>query len=223
MKKTLIVLCGTALLLVGLFCFGFVATTTAQPAGEPGMFPWQNARAMEVKMQIAKEKDCTDAIKMISGIADATVVTHKRLNWDRNAWARTHLTSVGVFVEAIDNRPLSADTIGAIGRIVAPLFGISDMAEIRIVDTKHHREYNGAGEEMTDGRRQTATNAGNEPRTLESDTLFLNIRGSLDPNYIELLKKRVEVAKAELALLEAEFALLQAKRESTTVSTETSR
>jgi len=183
MKKTLIVLCGTALLLVGLCLFGFVTTTTAQPAGELRTMPWQNARAMEVKMLIAKERDCVDAIKRMRGIANASVVVHKRPVWERNVWARGQVTSASVVVEAIDNRPLCADTIGAIGQIVSPLFGITDMEEICITDRKHSRTYNGAGEEMTaDGSRQRA-----------------EIVSPVDPDYIELLKKRVETAQKKLA------------------------
>jgi len=110
--------------------------------------PWQSARAMDTKMLTAKEQDCVAAIKMITGIANAEVVTNRRPAWERNVWARTQIMSVGVFVEAIENRPLSADTIGAIGNIVAPIFGITDMNEIRIVDTRHQRAYDGSGEQQ---------------------------------------------------------------------------
>jgi len=110
--------------------------------------PMLSGRMMDAKMLTAKEQDCVDAIKMLAGIAHAEVHTNKRVAWERHVWARTQIMSVGVFVEAIDNRPLTADTIGAIGNIVAPIFGITDMNEIRIVDTKHHRAYDGTGEEQ---------------------------------------------------------------------------
>ena len=137
MKKTIIVLCGTALLLVGLFCFGFVATTTARPAVSPGINPWQFARAGEIKMLTAKEMDSADAIKRLRGIADVEVVTHTG-----------PITSASVFVAAPDNRPIDISVINAISLIVAPLFGVTDMEEICIVDTKHSRKYNGAGEAL---------------------------------------------------------------------------
>ena len=110
--------------------------------------PMISARMMDTKMLAARERDCVDAIKMIKGIANAEVITNKRPAWERNIWARTQITSVGVFVEAIENRPLSADAIGAIGNIVAPIFGITDMNEIRIVDTRHNRAYDGTGEQQ---------------------------------------------------------------------------
>ncbi|MCL2709780.1 MAG: hypothetical protein FWE95_02770 [Planctomycetaceae bacterium] len=110
--------------------------------------PMLSARMMDAKMLTAKEQDCVDAIKMLAGIAHAEVHTNKRPAWERNVWARTQIMSVGVFVEAIDNQALPADTIGAIGNIVAPIFGITDMNEIKIVDTKHHRAYDGTGEQQ---------------------------------------------------------------------------
>ena len=207
MKKTLIVLCGTALLFVGLFCFGFVTTTTAQPAGESGISPWQSTRAMKAKMLAAKERDCADAIKRLPGIANAEVVIHTRLEWDRNAWEQKKVTSVEVFVDATDNRPLVIGVINAIGLIVAPTFGIADMEEIRIVDTKHVREYNGAGVEQERGgvSPPVIDMAIPSPGTTATPASSL----SVDQDYIELLKKRVEVAQAELALLEAEVAFRQ--------------
>ena len=210
MKKTLIVLCCTALLLVGLFCFGFVVPTTASPA-RPTISYWDNPRVAEVKMLAAKEMDSADAIKMLPGIVNANVNVHRHSEWSRNVWTRRHATSVGVFVEASDNRPLDISVINAIGLIIGATFGI-DEEEIRIVDTKHHREYNGAGEALP---RETATvpplpvvnTAIPSPGTTAtpSSPAPLNV----DQDYIALLKKRVEVAQAELALLEAEFALRQ--------------
>ena len=114
-----------------------------------GLGAWDPAKIMNERMITSKEMDCVAAIKMIPGIANATVMTNKRPAWERNVWARTQITSVGVFVEAIDNKPLSADTIGAIGRIIKPAFGITDLKEISIVDTKHSRAYDGSGEEQS--------------------------------------------------------------------------
>jgi hypothetical protein len=103
---------------------------------------------MEAKVLTAKERDCAAAIKMMSGIAGATVVTHTRPAWERNVWARTQVMSVGVFVEATGNKPLPAETIGAIGQVVKSTFGITDMKEINIADTIHSRSYDGSGEEV---------------------------------------------------------------------------
>ena len=208
MKKALIVLCGSTLLLVGLFCFGFVVPTTASPA-RPTINFWDSQRVAEIKMHTAKELDCADAIKMISGIANAEVVTHTRLEWDRDAQEQTKVTSVGVFVEASDNRPLDISVINAIGLIVAPAFGITDMEEIRIVDTKHHREYSGVvyEQERRDVNPPVIDMAIPLPGTTATPSSPAPL--SVDPAYIALLKKRVEVAQAELALLEAEFALRQ--------------
>lgn len=123
-------------------------TGRAQAAMADMITPWVNARMMNEKMLVAKLSDCADAIKMIGGIADARVVANKRPAWERNVWARTQIMSVGVFVEAISNQPLKPDTIGAIGQIVASMFGITDMNEIRIVDAKNDRAYDGTGEQQ---------------------------------------------------------------------------
>jgi len=124
------------------------ATGRAQQAMADLLTPWQSSGIRNEKMLAAKLSDSADAIKMLEGIADARVVANKRPAWERNVWARTQIMSVGVFVEAIENRPLSPDTIAAIGQIVAPMFGITDMNEIRIVDSKHKRAYDGTGEQQ---------------------------------------------------------------------------
>ena len=129
---------------------------SAQQTAAELFSPWQNAKAMESKMLSAKELDSADAIKRLPGIADAIVVTHQCSEWERNVWARKQVMSAGVFVEAHDNRPISVDTIQAIGKIVAPLFGITDMSQISIVDTKSSRAYDGAGVVPTVARPQTA-------------------------------------------------------------------
>jgi hypothetical protein len=118
--------------------------------------PWQNDRVMASKMMRAKELDSANAIKMLPGIANAQVITNTRPVWERNVWARTQITSVGVSVEANDNLPISAETLVAIGRIIKPVFGITDSKEIRIVDVKCVRTYDGAGEEIDTHNRVIA-------------------------------------------------------------------
>jgi len=110
--------------------------------------PWQSKALMNEKMTTATEQACVAAIKLIPGIATAKVISNKRPAWEKNVWARTQIPSVGVFVEAVENRPLKTETITAIGQIVKPIFGINDMKEISIVDTKHSRSYDGMGEEQ---------------------------------------------------------------------------
>ena len=121
----------------------------------------QSARMMDEIMLTAKEKDCIDAIKTIPGIADAKIFKHKRPDWERNVWARRYVFSVNVTVEAIDkNKPLPIETIGAVGRIVGPAFGITDAKDIRreitIVDAKNNRSYNGAGMELIGAQAEYA-------------------------------------------------------------------
>jgi len=110
--------------------------------------PWHAARTADAKMLAAKEKDFADAIRGTPGIASAEIFTNKRPSWDRNVWARTQITSVGVTLEAIENKPLRVDTIGAIGHLAMVTFGILDKKDISIYDRRHCRTYNGAGEEQ---------------------------------------------------------------------------
>ena len=110
---------------------------------------WETARARDIKMFNAKVRDCTAAIKTLIDIDDASVHITQRPEWERNVWAQKNVvTSVSVFVKAVDNKPLSAKTIGAIGSFVALVFCITDMKDINIVDVKHSREYDGSGEEV---------------------------------------------------------------------------
>ena len=129
-------------------------TNMARKAAADALGVWDSSKIMNERMVTAKEIDCARSIKLIPGIAEAIVLTNKRPHWERNVWARTHITSVGVFVEAVENRPLSADTIGAIGRIVKPIFGITDLREISIVDLRHHRAYDGSGEEQSSSQSE---------------------------------------------------------------------
>jgi len=121
--------------------------TTARNLGA-----WDPAKTMTERMITSKEIDCAAAIKKINGIADAEVISNKRPAWERNVWARTQIMSVGVFVDAMDNKPLPAETIGAIGQIIKSSFGIENLKEISIVDRKNSRSYDGSGEEQTPGQ-----------------------------------------------------------------------
>ena len=116
---------------------------------------WDAARTMDKRMITAKEIDTAKAIKLIPGIAEVTVISDKRPEWERSVWARKQVTSVGVYVEAVENRPLSVDTIGAIGRIIKASFGITDVRnEISIVDVKHSRSYDGSAEEISSSQSE---------------------------------------------------------------------
>ena len=144
MKKTLIVLCCTILLFAGLFVFKL----TAQPhlAGTPtqhAINPWDSARTKETKLLIAKAHDSANAIKHLPGITDANVLVHSA--WKRNVWAKSQNSYVTVCVDTSGNNPIDMDIVRMIGRIIASKFGITDMEDIHVVDTKYHRIYDGAG------------------------------------------------------------------------------
>ncbi|MCL2710457.1 MAG: hypothetical protein FWE95_06225 [Planctomycetaceae bacterium] len=197
MKKALIVLCGTALLLVGAFS---IALLTAQ----------QPAHIAELKAFAAKENDCVNAIKALPGIAEVSINAQGCSEWERNVWARRQIVSANIFVKSSGNRLLNQSIIDTIGLIVDATFDITDMDKIIIVDTVYNLAYNGAGEALP---REPAivpplpvinTASPGTTATPSSPALL-----SVDQDYIELLKKRVEVAQAELALLEAEVALRQ--------------
>ena len=110
---------------------------------------WQSARMMDTQMLIAKQQDTVDAITKIPGISSARILTHRRPEWERNVWARRQVISVSVTLEAIENRPLSVETITAVGNLVANAFGVTDRREISITDTRHSRSYDGFGEEVS--------------------------------------------------------------------------
>jgi flagellar biosynthesis/type III secretory pathway M-ring protein FliF/YscJ len=117
--------------------------------------PWESTKMMDTKMLSSKEQDAIEAIKMLGGgssIANASVISNKRPEWNTNVWARTQIYSAVAIVESVENKPLSDNTIIAISGIVAPAFGITNFKEIRIVDSKHNRTYNGAGEEESGGQ-----------------------------------------------------------------------
>ena len=126
------------------------ANGLAQQKAADGLSPWQSSRMVDTKMLTAKTQDAVDTIKRIPGIASASILYHRRPEWERNVWARRQVMSVAVSVEAIENKPLSAETITAIGNIIATAFGITDRSkEISITDSKHNRSYDGFGEEVS--------------------------------------------------------------------------
>jgi len=107
---------------------------------------WADDKIRNAKMIVATEKTCAAAVKLLPGIADAIVQSHKRPEWECNAWTRKNIIlSVNVTLDVIENRPLPEETIVAVGRIVAPAFGITDLKEISIVDVKNNLIYEGSG------------------------------------------------------------------------------
>ena len=210
-KKTLIVLCGTALLLVGAFS---IALLTAQ----------QPAHIAELKAFAAKENDCVNAIKALPGIAEVSINAQGCSEWERNVWARRQIVSANIFVKSSGNRPLNQSIIDTIGLIVDATFDITDMDKIIIVDTVYNLAYNGAGEALP---REPATVS-----PVDSDYLELlkkrveaaqkklawvdamDLAGiSPNANMADVEKARADRALMrigfELELAEAEFALRQ--------------
>ena len=111
--------------------------------------PWHSSRMMDTKMRAAQEQDCIDAIKLIPGISNVSILTNKRPEWETNVWSRKMVTSVSVIIEAIETKPLKIETINAIGNLVAPAFGITDRKEISVIDSKNSMAYDGFGEELS--------------------------------------------------------------------------
>jgi len=189
MKKMLIVLCCVTLLLCGVV----EIKLTAQDAKTPPTSRWENTRTMEAKMRAAQEKDCTDAIRRLPGIANAQVFVNIRSSWDRNVWARTQTTAT-VVVETIEAKPMEATTIVTIGQMMATTFGIAD-ADITIIDTKQSRAYNGAGtlQETADSRRQTAAEVGAKNLLPPPHVATLAQSESVDQEDIESRYKKVAI------------------------------
>jgi len=126
-----------------ILSLGYIAGYNTAYSGNPR----ENGKARNVKLMIAKEQDCATVIKMLPSIADVKVIAQKSSQWERNAWVRKPFVSVSLFVEPVGYRPIPRDTITAVSRIAALFFGIDDMQNIKIVDTKHDRAYDGNGEE----------------------------------------------------------------------------
>ena len=112
--------------------------------------PFHHKKIMESRMIAATERSTADAIKWLPGIADAVVVSLTHPTWERNVWERRQTWSVSVTLDTTCNRPLPNETIVAIGQIVAPSFGITDMTEISILDARNNRRYNGSGEPIVE-------------------------------------------------------------------------
>ncbi len=113
--------------------------------------PWESAKMMDEKKITAKEIDLANAIKRLSGIDEATVNSHLRLDRHNKVWVREEKYSVGVNVKATYNKPLEDNTISAIGILTAKAFGITDLKEISIVDDNNHTAYYGNGAEVSGG------------------------------------------------------------------------
>ncbi|MGL4595023.1 MAG: hypothetical protein ACRCUY_09870 [Thermoguttaceae bacterium] len=119
-----------------------------------GFSPWQNAKAMDAQYLESTARDVEDSILMLPDIVSATVIPNKREEWNKNVWARQTVISVSVNVEANRFAPINDDTISAIGGLVAASFGIDPInaaKEIRIIDSRNSRFYNGKGEDLTGG------------------------------------------------------------------------
>ena len=123
-------------------------TSTPRQDTADNFSPFHHAKIMDTRMIAASERSTAAAIKMLPGIADAWVMSYKRPEWERNVWARKNVISVSVTLDAIEKKPLPDETIAAVGRIVAPAFGITNLKEIAIVDARNTRSYNGAAEEL---------------------------------------------------------------------------
>ena len=108
----------------------------------------QTARIAVSKMIAAKEKGCTDALKLIPSIADVCLfIKSEDIGKD------IQFTSITAYTKSAENKPLSAETIGLIGRFVAAVFGFTDLKDVRIIDTKVSRTYDGYGDEIQVGNR----------------------------------------------------------------------
>ena len=123
-------------------------STTPRQDTADSFSPFHHAKIMDTRMIAASERSTTAAIKMLPGIADAIVQSQKRPEWERNVWARRNIISVSVTLDAIASKPLPDETIAAVGRIVAPAFGITNLKEISIVDARNSKSYDGLGNEL---------------------------------------------------------------------------
>jgi flagellar M-ring protein FliF len=113
--------------------------------------PWSSAKMMDKQEVNAIAQDIADEIMRMEGVASASVIPSLRKDWDRNIWAKKEVFSVSVFVETISFKPLEDNTISAIGAAVQGVFRNADLKEIKIIDSRNSRSYNGAGEELTGG------------------------------------------------------------------------
>ncbi|MDR1270713.1 MAG: hypothetical protein LBK82_14425 [Planctomycetaceae bacterium] len=113
--------------------------------------PWSSSKMIEEQKTNAIAQDVADEITEMKGVASVSVVPSLRREWDRNIWAKKEVFSVSVFVDTISFKPLEDNTISAIGGAVQGAFRNADLKEIKIIDRRNNRSYNGAGEELTGG------------------------------------------------------------------------
>jgi flagellar M-ring protein FliF len=113
--------------------------------------PWASSKMIEERRINAIAHDVADEITHMGGIASASVVPSLRKDWDRNIWAKKEVFSVSVFVDTVSFKPLEDNTISAIGGAIQGAFRNTDLKEIKIIDRRNNRSYNGAGEELTGG------------------------------------------------------------------------
>jgi flagellar M-ring protein FliF len=113
--------------------------------------PWASSKMMDKQEINAIALDVTDEIIHMKGIASASVIPSLRKDWDRNIWAKKEVFSVSVFVDTVSFKPLEDNTVSAIGAAVQGAFRNADLKEIKIIDRRNNRSYNGAGEELTGG------------------------------------------------------------------------
>lgn len=112
--------------------------------------PWDSNLSTSEKMLRAKEADAASSISKLEGVLSAEVIANRRKDWDKNVWARKEVFSVGVNVEPVGYKPLSDNTVAAIGGLISVIFG-ADPSLVRVVDNKNNRIYSGTGEEMGGG------------------------------------------------------------------------
>jgi len=113
-----------------------------------GTSPWESGKAMENKKEQATARDLADAITLLPDIATAQVFPNSRREYNRKMLQFQWIPSVSVVVKAKTNKPLSDDAVVAIAGAVAPAFGVVDYKEIKIIDSKNQKTYNGLGQEQ---------------------------------------------------------------------------
>ena len=95
----------------------------------------------------AREKDCADCFKGNHGIVNMAVFAHQRPAREENVYDGKQVAAVIVYVEVAENE-LSTDTIRTIGFFLIAAFEMSNVRDVRIIDTKFSRTYDGYGEEI---------------------------------------------------------------------------
>ena len=116
-----------------------------------GAGPWESGKMLDNKKEQATARDLANAIAMLPDVATAQVFPSSRRDFNRQTLQHRWIPSASVLVEAKTNKPLSDDAVASIAAIVAPAFGIVDLKEITITDSKNVRTYNGLGQERSRG------------------------------------------------------------------------